>query len=49
MVPPRDLDASGQALATLPALRHDVQTFKRLRCPGLTSARTVWMFGFHRR
>ncbi len=26
-----------------------MQTFNRRRVPGLTSARTVWMFGFHRR
>lgn len=26
-----------------------MQTFILRRVPGLTSARTVWMFGFHRR
>ncbi len=39
---------SGQRV-TLPALRHDVQTLSRRRVPDLTMARTVWMFGFHRR
>lgn len=33
---------------TLPALMHDVQTFKRVGDP-FTSARTRWMLGFQRR
>lgn len=33
---------------TLPALRHEVQTLRRLGAP-LTIARTRWMFGFQRR
>ena len=33
---------------TLPALMHDVQAFTRRGVPS-TSARTRWMFGFHRR
>lgn len=33
---------------TLPALRHEVHTFRRLGVPA-TTARTRWMFGFQRR
>jgi len=33
---------------TLPALMQDVQAFTRVGDPS-TSARTRWMFGFHRR
>ena len=39
---------AGYALTTLPAFRHEVQTFTRLGEP-LTIARTRWMFGFQRR
>ena len=38
----------GQARVTLPALRHEVQTFSRLGVPDSTT-RMRWMFGFHRR
>src|SRR5690606_10154319 len=45
--------AGGQRLAvvTLPALRQEVQTLRRLGVTPLspTSARTRWMFGFQRR
>jgi hypothetical protein len=34
---------------TLPALRQEVQTFRRRRWLAPIFARTVWMFGFHRR
>ena len=34
---------------TLPAFRQDVHTESFRRVPGATVARTVWMFGFHRR
>ena len=33
---------------TLPALRHEVHTLRRLGVPA-TTARTRWMFGFQRR
>src|SRR5690349_9965019 len=33
---------------TLPALMHEVQTFRRLGVPPIT-VRTCWMFGFQRR
>ncbi len=33
----------------MPALRHDVHTFIRWRFAEPILARTVWMFGFHRR
>jgi hypothetical protein len=33
----------------LPALRQEVQTFRRRRALAPIFARTVWMFGFHRR
>ncbi len=33
---------------TLPALRHEVHTLRRLGAPP-TTARTRWMFGFQRR
>ena len=36
------------ARCTLPALRHDVHTLRRLGVPA-TTARTRWMFGFQRR
>ena len=40
---------SPQPRTTLPALMHEVHTFKRLRWDTPTLAWTVWMFGFHRR
>src|SRR6266545_4168506 len=36
------------SFCTLPALMQPVQTWSRLGAP-FTSARTRWMFGFHRR
>ena len=42
--------AGGQALrATLPALRHEVQTLSRFGVTPSTSVRTRWMLGFQRR
>lgn len=43
-------EAVAQALSfcTLPALRQEVQTFRRFGVP-LTTVRTDWMFGFQRR
>src|SRR5438067_1988653 len=41
--------ASRQPLTTLPALMHEVHTFRRLRWDRPILACTVWMFGFHRR
>ncbi len=45
------LPATGpvQERVTLPALRQEVQTFRRRRALAPIFARTVWMFGFHRR
>src|SRR3954464_1778165 len=40
---------SGQARTTLPARMHEVHALIRRRLPGAMSARTDWMFGFHRR
>src|SRR4051812_2360133 len=40
---------SPQPRTTLPALMHEVHTFRRLRWDTPTLACTVWMFGFHRR
>ena len=53
---PRQGGGEGQAvgrgvrfgLVTLPALMHDVHTWRRRGAP-FTSARTRWMLGFHRR
>lgn len=39
----------GQPRTTLPAFRQEVHTFIRRVLPGATWARTVWIFGFHRR
>ena len=33
----------------MPAFRQEVQTFRRRRALAPIFARTVWMFGFHRR
>src|SRR5664279_5326351 len=38
-----------QPRTTLPAFRHEVQTFSFRTVPGATCARTGWMFGSHRR
>src|SRR5690625_6791636 len=40
--------AQALSLDTLPALRQEVHTFRRLLVP-LTMARTDWLFGFQRR
>jgi len=42
------VDETEPQRVTLPALRHDVQTFRRFGVP-LTVARTRWMFGLNRR
>jgi GNAT superfamily N-acetyltransferase len=39
----------GQPRTTLPALMHEVHTFRRLVVPPPAGTRTVWMFGFQRR
>jgi hypothetical protein len=45
--PARASPESGQR-GTLPAFRHEVQTFSRFGVP-LTTVRTRWMFGLNRR
>jgi hypothetical protein len=40
---------STQPRVTLPAFKHEVHTFIRLRCEMPIFACTVWMFGFQRR
>src|SRR5664279_2412236 len=40
---------TSQPRTTLPAFRHEVQTFSFRTVPGATCARTGWMFGSHRR
>ena len=41
-------EAQAPSFCTLPALRQEVQTFRRLLVP-LIRVRTLWMFGFQRR